>query len=294
MIQPIPFTQSSGYAPHSARRWLALFTLIGAIVAVFVGRTVLANSFRMPRLFEIFDILTVAASLVIVIRGRGELRATDWISSVGIGIGLGILVPFATLFNPYPFLDRFDNPLLHAVIRGGFAGVALLGGIVIMRWGGPVQLCLARGEWRKAVASLLFGAIIGIPLAILNLIANSWTQAQPIVWQNPLAASLDALQPAVLEEAIYRFALLGLIWLFLRHAFPKQAVWIAGLLVILVHSYGHFSELFVQAPIAALGMGALLGLVWGVPLTILACRRDLESAIGFHWTQDALRFWGGL
>lgn len=294
MIQPIHVTHPTDYVPHSARRWLTLFTLIGAILAVFVARTVLANSFRLPRLFEIFDLFTVAASLVIVIRGRGALRATDWISSIAIGIGLGILVPFATLFNPYPFLDRFDGPMLHAVLRGSDVALALLGGIVIMRWGGPVPLRLARGEWHKAVWGVVFGALIGIPLAVLNLFANSWTQAQPMIWQNPLAAGLDALQPAVLEEVVYRFALLGLLWLILRSAFPRQAVWISGLLVILIHSYGHYSELLVQSPVVALGMGAVMGLIWGVPLTILASRRDLESAIGFHWMQDALRFWGGL
>jgi|GEM_PF-4049502 hypothetical protein len=31
-----------------------------------------------------------------------------------------------------------------------------------------------------------------------------------------------------------------------------------------------------------------------VPLTVLALRRDLESAVGFHWVQDAARFIGGL
>jgi hypothetical protein len=60
-----------------------------------------------------------------------------------------------------------------------------------------------------------------------------------------------------------------------------------------VHTYSHFDTLFVQAPLAALGMGFVLALLWGLPPFILARRRGLESAIAFHWIQDAARFFAG-
>ena len=63
---------------------------------------------------------------------------------------------------------------------------------------------------------------------------------------------------------------------------------------MLVHTYAHYDDLFVSQPIVALIMGAALAVIWGMPMTVLAVRRDLESAIGFHWVQDALRFWAGL
>lgn len=62
---------------------------------------------------------------------------------------------------------------------------------------------------------------------------------------------------------------------------------------MLVHNYSHFDDLFIQSPWAALGMGAVLALVWGVPPLILARRRGLESAIAFHWIQDVARFLAG-
>ncbi len=52
-------------------------------------------------------------------------------------------------------------------------------------------------------------------------------------------------------------------------------------------------DLFLQAPLVALGMGAVLALFWGLPPLILARRRGLESAIAFHWLQDAARFLAG-
>jgi len=97
------------------------------------------------------------------------------------------------------------------------------------------------------------------------------------------------------EEVISRLALLGVLWLILRPFWPeRQAVWLAAGLALLIHTYGHYSDLFVTQPIVALVMGALLGLLWGVPITLLALRRDLESAIGFHWVQDFARFIVGL
>lgn len=46
------------------------------------------------------------------------------------------------------------------------------------------------------------------------------------------------------------------------------------------------------------GRGTLFSLVvtaiiWGLPLTLLARFKDLESAIAFHWIQDVARFLAG-
>lgn len=112
-------------------------------------------------------------------------------------------------------------------------------------------------------------------------------------WQKPLPALLDALQPGVVEEVIYRFALWGLLWLVLRASLAEKAVWPAGALAMLIHNYAHFDDLFLQSPLTAIGMGAVLAIVWGIPPLILARRRGLEASIAFHWLQDALRFLTG-
>jgi hypothetical protein len=169
----------------------------------------------------------------------------------------------------------------------------MFGGLAIMRQGGPVQVHTAQGKWRELGRGLLLGIAIGLPLAVLNIIALQFTQGQPIRWQNPGAAILDAFQPGIVEEVIYRFAFLGLIWLALRKTMPKQAGWLAGLLALLAHNFMHYDELFVEAPLVALGMGLVVAVIWGIPPTILALRRGLESAIAFHWIQDVARFLAG-
>ena len=93
-----------------------------------------------------------------------------------------------------------------------------------------------------------------------------------------------------MEEVIYRFALWGLLWLALRNDLPTRAVWASGLLATLAHGYAHFDDLFLQSPLTALGVGALIILLWGLPPMLLAHRQGLESAIAFHWIQDVARF----
>jgi hypothetical protein len=144
---------------------------------------------------------------------------------------------------------------------------------------------MIRGVW--------IGLAIGLPLAVFNVFALMFTQGQSITWQNPLSALLDALQPGIVEEVIYRFALWSLFWLVLRNSLPRQAAWLAGLLAMLAHNYAHFDDLFLQSPLAALGLGAALALIWGLPPLVLARRRGLESAVAFHWIQDVARFLAG-
>jgi hypothetical protein len=55
------------------------------------------------------------------------------------------------------------------------------------------------------------------------LIALQLSEGKPIACQNPLAALLDALQPAIVEEVIYRFALWDLLWLAMRRFDPNTA-----------------------------------------------------------------------
>jgi hypothetical protein len=227
------------------------------------------------------------------LKGYRDLRREDWVIALFLGLVIGVGMKFATLFSPYPFLGIVHSNVGQALIRGIFTITVTLGGLVMMRWGGPIQFHAVDGEWRKTGFGFLIGLAVGLPLAVLNLFALQFTQGQAIIWQNPFAAMLDALQPGIVEEVIYRFALWGLFWLVLRNEIPQQVDWVSGLLAMLVHNYSHFDDLFLQSPLIALGMGAVLALFWGLPPLILARRRGLESAIAFHWLQDTLRFLAG-
>lgn len=270
-----------------------LILVSAAVLAIFILRTVLAAKSDVPRLFELFDSLTIVGALVAILRFRRDLRMSDWLSAAAVGLIIGFGMQQASLFSPYPFLSVIKSPSGHAVLRGCFTAIALLGGLAIMHQGGPVRFHTASGNWKDAGRGLTVGAAVGLPIAVLNVFAIQFSEGKTISWQSPLAAFLDALQPAVVEEALYRFALWGLLWLILRGLPERQAVLYSGLIAMLVHNFSHFDELLVQAPLTALGIGTVMAVIWGLPPVLLAKKRGLESAICFHWLQDAARFLAG-
>lgn len=274
-------------------KYTPLILLSAAALAIFFARAWLANKFTDWYTFQVFETLTVIGSIFMVLKGYRALRRGDWIAALVLGVAIGIGMLFATLFSPYPFFGIVRGSFGQAWLRGGFTFLSALGGLTIMRMGGPVALHAASGHWRETARGILVGLAVGLPLAALNAFALQLTQGHPIEWQNPLASLLDALQPGVVEEVIYRFAMWGLLWLILRNSLSRQSVWAAGALATLVHSYSHLDDLFLQSPLAALIMGAVLTLLWGLPLLILARHRGLESAIAFHWIQDVARFLTG-
>lgn len=274
-------------------RYSTFFYLFAGILFVFVARTLLAVRIPVPRVNDLFTVFTLAGSLIVLLTGFGQIKTSDWLIGIGAGLFVGVTMYYATLFTPYDFFGVVRGPLAQALGRGVSIFIAMLGGLAIMHQGGPVRASLAQGDLRKTFISLVIGLAIGAPLAILNIFALQFTQGQPITWQSPFAALSDAFQPAIVEEVVYRFAFLGLMWMLIRRSMPQSADWLAGLLALFVHNFMHFDDLWLQAPLTALGTGLVMALIWGLPPTILALRRDLESAIAFHWIQDAARFLAG-
>ncbi len=274
-------------------RYGVLALLAVGLTVVFAGRAALAMRFAVPRSNDILVVVTVAGSLAVLVARYRDLQLLDWILAAATGLLVGVTMCFATLFTPYDFLGLISDKPGQALVRGLVTVVAMLGGIACLRENGPVRVRLVAGTAHPVFGSLALGLAVGAPLALLNVFALQWTQGHPVVWQNPFAALADALQPAVVEEAVYRFALLGLIWRVLRPSLQGQAAFWAGILALVGHNFMHFDDLWLTAPWMAVGMGAVMALLWGLPPTLLALQRDLESAIAFHWVQDAARFWAG-
>jgi hypothetical protein len=278
---------------HSFSEYRVFLFLAVSTLAIFIVRTAWASRGNLPRLNDLFTAITLVGSLVVWIAGHRGLQRSDWVVAIATGGVVGVTMAFATLFSPYPFFGIVRDNLGQAVVRGLATTLAMLGGLVIMRQGGPVRVLAATGEWRKLGRNLLLALAIGTPLALVNVFVLQMSQGQPIDWQNPLDAVRDALQPAIMEEVVYRFAFLSLLWLALRRSLPNRADWLSALLAMLVHNYMHYDELFAQAPLVALGLGLAVLVLWGLPLTYLILRRGLEPTIAFHWIQDVARFVSG-
>ena len=269
------------------------FLLILGVLAIFIGCTILAVHNNPPRLFDLFNTLTILGSIIVLLKWHSSLNIKDWILAIGLGVIVGVGMCFATLFSPYPFFGVVRDNVGQAFVRGAYTMLATLGGLTIMRRGGPIRFLAVNRREGGTARSFLFGFLVGVPLFILNVFALQFLTGHSIVWQSPISSLLDAIQPAIVEEVIYRFALWGLFWLILQGSIPNKAIWLSGALTLFIHNYSHFDELFVQSPLTAIGMGLVMALIWGIPPTLLAKHRGMEAAIAFHWIQDVARFLAG-
>jgi len=284
-----------GAPPFRPRlRWAVLAAVALVPMASILAWRAVALLRPVPQLFQVLDAVVILASLVVLVRGVRLLRPRDVGLALAVGAALGWLVPHTGFYPLLAWTSPGAAAGLVALMHGTGVTVALLGGIVVLRRGGPVRLHAASGAWKTSLAGLGIGAAIGLPLAAVNAYANTLVQGRPFVWQSSGFPLLEALEPGLVEEVVYRFALLGIVWLLLRPTWGRRAPWLAGGVALLVHTFAHNGELLLANPLMYVGFGVVLALVWGVPTTVLALRRDLESAAGFHWVQDAVRFLGGL
>ncbi len=279
---------------RSRHRWAVLAAVVLVPVAAILAWRAVALVRPVPQLFQVLDTVVILASLVVLVRGFRLLRPRDVGLALAVGALLGWLVPHTGFYPLLAWTIAGSADEFVALLHGTGVAIALLGGIVVLRRGGPVRLHAARGAWKASLAGFGIGAAIGLPLAAVNAYANTLVQGRPFVWRSSLFPFLEALEPGLVEEIVYRFALLGIVWLLLRPHWGRRAPWLACIVALLVHTFAHNGELLLADPLMYVGFGIVLALVWGVPTTVLALRRDLESAVGFHWVQDAVRFLGGL
>lgn len=97
-----------------------------------------------------------------------------------------------------------------------------------------------------------------------------------------------ALQPALLEEAWARLFLLPLLFVVFRSASGSttgRALLFALLVSVAVHGLAHAPQ-----SISTVSNALFSAIVFGAPLALLFLRRGLESAIGYHFFIDFVRF----
>src|SRR5512138_1112497 len=138
-------------------RYSTFFYLSAAILFIFVARTLLAVRFPLPRVNDLFTAFTLAGSVIVLWTGSVQIKTSDWLIGIGAGLFVGVTMYYAILFTPYDFFGVVHGHLAQALVRGVYVFVAMLGGLAIMRQGGPVQVSLAQANYRKTFMSLVIG-----------------------------------------------------------------------------------------------------------------------------------------
>jgi hypothetical protein len=138
--------------------------------------------------------------------------------------------------------------------------------------------------------SMIFGIAVAIPLALLNNL-YFFMSAGSFQIQNVFSSAFAALSPAIHEEIVFRFFVLAMVLRLLHSsASPRLAMFIAVFLAVVPHSLNHLPDLFLANPAMGLFMLTATSLLFGLPMAILQVRKNLETAIAFHWFIDFVRF----
>ena len=144
----------------------------------------------------------------------------------------------------------------------------------------------------KSIRYFGLGAVISIPLAVLNVLYFSLSRQ--INMRNMLSSAVFALKPAIAEEVVFRFFLLSYVYyLFRGKAETRLKNVLIYILLIIPHELLHYPDLFVESPSWAVVMSIVGSIVFGLPMALFMKKKNLQMAIGMHWFIDFARFVAG-
>lgn len=144
----------------------------------------------------------------------------------------------------------------------------------------------------KSLRYFGLGAVISIPLAVLNVIYYSLSRQ--INMRNVLSSAVFALKPAIAEEVVFRFFLLSYAYyLFYGKEETRFKNVLIYILLIIPHEVLHYPDLFIESPGLAVAMCIVGGVLFNLPMALLMKKKNLQMAIGMHWFIDFARFAAG-
>ncbi len=147
---------------------------------------------------------------------------------------------------------------------------------------------------QNIIKSFFTGALISIPFAIINNLAIYIVNRTPISFNvtNIIRSAWSALSPAISEECIFHFFLLAFFQYLFKGTFPKDKLttFLLYFVCVVPHCLIHIPVIFTQN--FEFGIVNLLftALLFGTPMVWLIKNKNLETAIGFHWAIDFIRF----
>jgi hypothetical protein len=180
------------------------------------------------------------------------------------------------------------TPLVWAILQVFLVLTGLLCGWKILESSGLKKFGVGRSRLLDAGPSAAMrgfgmGALIAIPWALGNLVlggyaSDTWVRA----WWQPFVA----IQPGIAEEAWGRLLVIPLLYLVFRLAAQPRTAFAIALL------FGAYWFAYLHTPMGLAGItGTILtGTLYGLPVAYLCLYRDLETAIGWHFAVDFVRF----
>ncbi len=249
--------------------FLLILLSMGALFAVrdVVGRPLL------------FGLPVIAILILIVLKHPLEKREVLYVLALALlsgatGLGAGWIT--------------FVSPSIWAILQVFLVLTGLLAGWGILQRAGLQQEGVGKSRFLSDGAGVAFkafmsGILIALPWAFLNVLLGSskgetWVKA----WWQPILA----LQPGIAEEAWGRILLVPLLFLVFRLVSQPRIAFTAALYVV---AYW-FAYLHTPGGVNAIPSTLIIGTLYALPVSYLCLYRDLETAIGWHFWTDFIKF----
>ena len=267
---------SGGAQPAPRRRLGASFTARILGVVVLVAFTTALAVIVLGDGWWLLAFSAVPAVGVLVAR-RTELAPRVWIAGAAVAAAM---LAVETAFR--------DN-LLGGLVLGAVIAPQVMAGVVLLASSQLARVWLLEGRLLAAGRAFALGCLLAVPPALMNVsgMTAEMASAAAASFQSAWMA-FYAIQPALLEESWARLFLLPLLYVVFRSASGAttgRALLAALLVSVAVHGLAHAPQ-----SIASVTNALFTALVFGVPLALLFLRRGLESAIGYHFFIDLVRF----
>ncbi len=168
------------------------------------------------------------------------------------------------------------------VLTGLLCGWKILEATCLDKYAVGRSRLLAAGP-AAAIRGFGLGVLLAIPWALGNIVLGGYANDSWITaWWQPLVA----IQPGIAEEAWGRLLIIPLLYLVFRLAAQPRTAFAIALL------FGAYWFAYLHTPMGLAGItGTILtGTLYGLPVAYLCLYRDLETAIGWHFAVDFVRF----
>jgi hypothetical protein len=180
------------------------------------------------------------------------------------------------------------SPLTWAVLQVALVLPSLLAGWSLLRHTGLWQagighsLLLTEGPV-PALCGFARGVLIAVPWAFGLVVLGA---ANEETWVQSLWQPLVAIQPGIAEEAWGRVLLVPLLFLTFRPVAQGRTALTAAVVIM---AYW-FAYLHTSGGTEAVVSTVMIGTLFALPTSYLWLRRGLETAIGFHFWLDFVKF----
>lgn len=267
---PSPVQDELTEATSTRRAWFVLIVVM-AVGVLFLIRTLIG-----PPLLFAWPVLAAAVLIYL----RPKMVKQEVVYALGLALVAGI-AGFGSGWVAFP-------PAIWAVLQVCLVFTGFLAGWSILRHTGLLQSGVGRSRYLAegtipALKGFLQGMLIAMPWALgLVMIGGAESETWVQSWWQPFVA----ISPGIAEEAWGRVFPVPLLFLLLRRVGRPRLAHITALVVI-----GYwFAYLHTPGGAGALVSTVMIGTLYVLPISYICLHRDLETAIGFHFWLDFVKY----